>query len=867
MKNRLLLPSALLGTMLFALPAMAQIPGAPNAGGSWGLGTSTIYGGVWLDDGDVVGNLPLVTLDLDAAEMGTAVLATDPNGTFKFGNISITGSTEGDDDALMGFFFRGNRRAFRGEIIGKNIDVSSTNGMAIGMGFYDVANRGTIADGASVRVGNIKAYSAGTAGDSTGLQDAAGFVAGRIRDASVTIGSLDVFSNAQASGVALSQIEAGGLLTVKGLTKVVSGTKATGIEIMADRREGNGSVDGIISVGEMYVKGIGGARAWGINIEGGMLGAGSLVLNGGITAISGTGSAIGINVEGDAHITLGKNVEIEAATAGIRTDGDLWLDTAKFNLTTGSIDVAEGFYITGSGGSATLDTIDAGDFWAGVGNSDDFLYDLGNALTLTVNTLNAADDVRLSAYENGVLTANFGAVTVSDGDFTMSAQEGGKVIAQIDRLNVDGYFYLWTEDTGSNIDIALNMQQISVGNQGLSEIDGNVAIYAYGETTSYGDIIEFGDGVRGDVKLINKAIFTGYKFDGDKIVSYGLDKVNMHSEFLAAGMIHNRYTGYNMVRDKFISGGARYGSGFLGQSYCNPCDAVACNPCDEIVCNPCDPCGTSCGLSMSIARTAWGNYVGRADSYADWDLGSDGVQVGSDVFRTRNTQLGAIFGYERGWGKRNNTFTNGKINSDDTYVGLYAARVLRGGADVRFLYNHGWQKFDMTRDYFGDIYGSCFKGHTQEINMELGKRFHSGAWSFRPFGAVDFYLTHLNGVTELAVNGGAMPLTYGKLDMTQTFARAGFDLNFKRNRFGLNTGMFYAYELNSPKFETGVSSGRYSGTLRGSTMGREVVSFNVGGDYQLGPALSVFGGYDAQVVVDRSGGYQHIGYVGGAWRW
>jgi len=167
---------------------------------------------------------------------------------------------------------------------------------------------------------------------------------------------------------------------------------------------------------------------------------------------------------------------------------------------------------------------------------------------------------------------------------------------------------------------------------------------------------------------------------------------------------------------------------------------------------------------------------------------------------------------------------------------------------------------------------SDFKGRTNEVNLELGKRFYDGAWSLRPFVGIDVFATRLNGAEE---NGGAglmnPGINYDRMNMTQVFVRPGFDLRFECNRFALNTGLSYSYDVRNPEFRTWVVSQDSSEVdatwLYGSKLGREVLSFNVGSSYQLGRSLTVFGGYDGRAVVDHTGGYQSIGYVGGSWKW
>jgi uncharacterized protein with beta-barrel porin domain len=66
-------------------------------------------------------------------------------------------------------------------------------------------------------------------------------------------------------------------------------------------------------------------------------------------------------------------------------------------------------------------------------------------------------------------------------------------------------------------------------------------------------------------------------------------------------------------------------------------------------------------------------------------------------------------------------------------------------------------------------------------------------------------------------------------------------------------------------FETVDIDGR---RLVGSKIGRDLLSFNIGGTYQVANNFSVFGGYEGQSSLDSSAnGVHSAGYIGGKWRW
>jgi hypothetical protein len=273
---------------------------------------------------------------------------------------------------------------------------------------------------------------------------------------------------------------------------------------------------------------------------------------------------------------------------------------------------------------------------------------------------------------------------------------------------------------------------------------------------------------------------------------------------------------------------------------------------------------------------AWVNYVGRFDTYwspyydKNWNLRTDGIQAGTDLWRTRNQQLGILFGYETG------KTVNGddRVKVDDPYFGVYAARVLYDGTDIRGVFAYGWQKYHMKRSDGYYRYGTLFQGRTAETHLELGRRLASGPWSLRPVLGVDVFTNDLNAVAERSTD-----IYYGKTNLTQVFLRAGSDLRFRRGIFTFNGGAYYSYDLDTNASERLSASvwERYmvdDKTVRdrvscvGSKLGRSLLTFNAGGECQISYWFSVIGGYQGEYAFDRShSAVQHTGYLGGAWQW
>jgi len=360
----------------------------------------------------------------------------------------------------------------------------------------------------------------------------------------------------------------------------------------------------------------------------------------------------------------------------------------------------------------------------------------------------------------------------------------------------------------------------------------------------------------------NIAPFTDWRIDGGKIVSFGMREfAYANDNYLAASQIHHKYTAWHAVRDHVISGATvsqpRYG--YYGQE---PCGCTF-------------GCADACCTNVK-SRGAWANYVGRDTRYRssfnnrDWEIGTNGVQVGTDFFRTHRHQFGMFFGYENSTGKN----VRDSIKANDYYVGLYDVHVFQHGADLRTVFNFGWQDYDSLRTSPISANRMKFEGYTAELNVELGKRYYSGGgygggvWSTRPVLAIDWYMNRLGGGTE----GGdaTQALRYGARNISQLFFRFGTDLRYEHGPWALETGLFYSYDMRGAELWTPVwdSTGAFGSTLLGSKTGRSVLSYNVGGSWAMCRNFTLFGGYRAEVTPDRAGrDCAHIGYVGGAWRW
>jgi hypothetical protein len=289
-------------------------------------------------------------------------------------------------------------------------------------------------------------------------------------------------------------------------------------------------------------------------------------------------------------------------------------------------------------------------------------------------------------------------------------------------------------------------------------------------------------------------------------------------------------------------------------------------------------------LETNTGRNAWVNYVGRSSEYrssyannGDWKIGTDGIQVGLNLYKEKGLQFGLLFGYE---GSKA-TLRSDCLTADDVYFGAYGAYVLDNGSDFRIIYNYGTQNYQLRRFDPGigrDFYqhNSKFNGNTHEINLEFGKRIFSNRnISYRPVIGLDILVNEWGGTFE---NGNlSTAIAYDNADITQTFFRIGSDLKYVFNRFELNSGLYYSYDLNGEKLKSKVFARNnsqlgydknISSTLYGSDLGRSVLTFNVGGSYALSNCTTIFGGYTGDANLNRDGNsFQSTGYVGLKWQW
>ncbi|MDR3110312.1 MAG: autotransporter outer membrane beta-barrel domain-containing protein [Planctomycetaceae bacterium] len=433
------------------------------------------------------------------------------------------------------------------------------------------------------------------------------------------------------------------------------------------------------------------------------------------------------------------------------------------------------------------------------------------------------------------------------------------------------------------------------------DVDGNFAVdkgtltinsvkdnLVGGDLTGTGKIAIFGDdelalkvdgtnSFNGNIEVRDS--FSVYEKVNNNIEKTGTAaSVKIGDGYLALISLHNFNAGYQAVQDHFISGRARLVNPklkFLGQSECDPCGDY--------------PDGSNSASKNGKTRSVWFNYVGRANQYysntleTDWNINSNGVQLGFDLFRTNNNQLGVLGGYEKATADAGQN----SVESDDAYVGVYAAHVFSRGADFRGVVNFGWQGYDSNRWTLAGRNPrlASFNGKTIEGNLEFGKRFYrTSNFSFRPAVGVDVYVNNVDATSETGFKAGthANAVRYNGLSYTQMFLRFGSDFQFERERVKLNGGLFYSYDLNDNTLKasvTGVTKvvdhaapvtpAEYkSSTVYGSDLGREILTVNISGSFAVTKRSDLFAGFTGNAYIDRDGTpFQSVGYIGGLIRW
>jgi hypothetical protein len=778
------------------------------------------------------------------------------DGTLKVGDVKVTNASTGNNAFAEGVYLGANN-PISGNVEVGDITVTSVGNKALADGFgsaYGFDTDAAITATAKVKVGNITVTSNGGQLDDAYGFDTTNIVAG----ASVELGDVNVTSaQGNAYGINLTaannaQLKITNDVIAKtnapasqgkvavGINTVAAGL-GTGSSITIDTKNGDVEISGIATNPTGNTPNVGQSIVLGEATD-------TLIIQG---ANKHTNKGKVFNVVGAENVRWTTDAEYNPISSFVTNNA-----VTTHQVATGKTVIIHGGVATG-GGAYNVGSVKA------AGNEDSL-----NAGTLVTHQLNTAP----TAGTAGAVTVNSGVLAIDGGNaYNVGGVAGNNVIGQL------------------TIGNAANTAPAAVAIYGNSA-PGTVGLQMAAAPTVNTNAITDVDGEA----VLSLSSITQYKLNGTTYVAQNRARAKLADGFLLPATIHSRLTGWEATRDHFISAKPyrKSSSLVLGQSECDPCEPV----CEEPSCDPCDPCSSNTGafgaLTGSTKNSFWVNYIGRSSQYrssyshsgidgngnvitlanGDWKIGTDGVQLGLDLYKSSRYQLGLLLGFEGTVA----TLRSDRLEADDVYFGVYGARVFSNGADVRIVYNYGSQDYSLRRldpglNFDWHTHNSKFDGNTHEVSLELGKRLYSSRkLSYRPVIGFDLLVNDWDSALE---DGNlTTAIAYDKASNTQAFLRFGSDLKYTAGRFELNSGLYYSYDLNGEILKTRVAardnsargySTNINSTLYGSDLGRSVLTFNFGSSIALSGRCSVFGGFTGDAVLDRDGdGFQSIGYVG-----
>ena len=283
----------------------------------------------------------------------------------------------------------------------------------------------------------------------------------------------------------------------------------------------------------------------------------------------------------------------------------------------------------------------------------------------------------------------------------------------------------------------------------------------------------------------------------------------------------------------------------------------------------CGPCGISCS---SGGRSFWVDYLGRRNSLDftesanagsvlanPFNLNSNGVQFGADLFRSNRTQFGVLFDYERFDTLYYGTVT---LQSDNFSGGLYYAQVFDNKSDFRALAKFGGATHKMI--------GFTKKVDSDAINatFEYGKRlFPVQNVSWRPYVALDINYAYL-GADSVA------GMEWRNTKLMQTYVRIGTDLVVQIKRFTVKADISYSVDLVSGRLDVDNRSVQPPGTPWTAWdrdhlhIGRQIASVGLTGQYDFNRRNAVFASFGLDAFFDRdSRPYQSVVTAGFSTVW
>ncbi len=810
--------------------------GITRAGSAVGVEVGTVYGTLSVGDLTATSGNSGGGQANDARGMNLGGIANSGSVTVQ----SITSTTGTGTSGVMGYGI--NAGTIAGTLTTGTLTVDNqSTGQAIGI-FTDENATGRI-----VMNGPTTITSVGTNNDwsATAFRAAADTGVGK-RVASLQVnGPIDVTAT---DGVAFG-LFAGSFenLTINNTTVTVTGDDGAAA-VYTDGATGNSNV---AILGNSKVVGTGGYSVY--------LGGVNDTLTFNATGNAGAGGTFN---NGGAAFT-GREIEnLVFSGTNDPNDPNTYLFTAGSRFfRTNAITVAENAEVTMSSGAFDTTGVRAvidGKYTSGGAETFIDLQGTSAAANITMNgTLTLQNTIGTSSSYAGTIT---GGRPLTKTGFGTQFLPGEVTVSAVDIRA--GVLDFGGKVTGTTLNVANGATARFDGTKGSTfsgagSLNTSGTLRVYGEAAAGTIGLDFGSAVSGlsNDQTVGRSQFTRWYYDAASynVLSGNLDSAYMSDARVSTLMMHKWNTIWTASNDRLTQNlrywQVRRPAYYRGQSQNK--------------------------RNVLSGHSVWVNYVGRANQLDSnyyqgnrYLLTSDGVQVGFDIYSSRTTQLGIMFGYER----EGSAILADRVKADDLYLGLYGARVFSSGCDLRGYVGYGHQSYDMTRWAEGfdgfNRHLSSFSGNTIEGTLELGRRLYCDSFiSFRPVIALDFYNNEVDGAAE--DGDRATAVGYSRTSLTQTYLRLGSDFQWNIRRLNFNAGGYYSVQLlgDGDSLETEVVSlgGGQAAGLYGTGLGSSVFTFTIGGQYYLCPSrrCAVFGNYYIDAFADRgSMPVQHTGMIG-----
>jgi uncharacterized protein with beta-barrel porin domain len=265
----------------------------------------------------------------------------------------------------------------------------------------------------------------------------------------------------------------------------------------------------------------------------------------------------------------------------------------------------------------------------------------------------------------------------------------------------------------------------------------------------------------------------------------------------------------------------------------------------------CNPCSAICGGAKG-KNAAWVNYLGITDEVpgSTVDINTDGIQIGTDIYRTKDNQFGVTFAYTG-----TKAYDDGYLkhtNTNGYNLSLYGAHRFSNQADLRLIVNSGWLDGN-NKDPDGVEDNHNFSGDSFDTTLEYGKRFFVAKnVSFRPAVALDYHYYDIDNV----------------FPFSETYFRIGTDYVTMLKHLSLKMDVSYSIDLNGEPRLADIGGGDINPMSSSDELGRQFTTLGLTAQYDLRKNFALYASYSLDYFFDRNGRpCRGIGTVGLSWVW